>query len=223
MEEKYPIKFSLSQFILLLGVEVVVLSLVFLLGARFGKTIFPEPVQPMAANSRGFQELAPPAPRAAKAPPQQDKLVNTEEETAAGEANTGEGEDAYADIPTYEVGADGSTRPAAPQAPAPENIAVNKSLIATNVDKNTMVRFKSSGNTKFSIQVAQFFDELLASREITKLKGKGYEAYLVIDQRSSTPSFDVRVGSFGDRKLAEDFAAKMSNQENVELRVVQAE
>ena len=41
MEEKYPIKFSLSQFILLLGVEIVVLSLVFLLGARFGKAIFP--------------------------------------------------------------------------------------------------------------------------------------------------------------------------------------
>lgn len=221
MEEKYPIKFSLSQFILLLGVEVVVLSLVFLLGARFGKTIFPEPAQPLAAQQRAFQDLAPPAPKAAKAQPQHDKLVDTEE--GAEGAVPGEGEDVNQDIPTYHVGADGSTRPAPRQEPVQENLAVNKSLIATNVDKNTMVRFKSSGNSKFSIQVAQFFDELLASREITKLKSKGYEAYLVIDQRGATPSFDVRVGSFGDRKLAEDFAAKMSNQENVELRVVQAE
>lgn len=220
MEEKYPIKFSLSQFILLLGVEVVVLSLVFLLGARFGKTIFPEPTLPMAAHQRAFQDLAPPVPKAAKAPPQHDKLVDTEE-TAEGQA--AEGEEANSDIPTYQVGADGSMRPAPQQEPVQENLAVNKSLIATNVDKNTMVRFKSSGNSKFSIQVAQFFDELLASREITKLKAKGYEAFLVIDQRGATPSFDVRVGSFGDRKIAEDFASKMSNQENVELRVVQAE
>ncbi|MFO1462546.1 MAG: SPOR domain-containing protein [bacterium] len=221
MEEKYPIKFSLSQFILLLGVEVVVLSLVFLLGARFGKTIFPESNLPVAVNPRGFQDLAPPAPRV-KAPPQHDKLVDSEG-SQEGEAAQAEGEDPNQDIPTYQVGADGSLRPAPQAEPAQENIAVNKSLIATNVDKNTAVRFKSSGNSKFSIQVGEFFDELLASREITKLKAKGYEAFLVIDQRGSTPSFDVRVGSFGDRKLAEDFAAKMSNEQNVELRVVQAD
>ena len=94
MEEKYPIKFSLSQFILLLGVEVVVLSLVFLLGARFGKTIFPESAAPVASNQRGFQDLAPSAPRAAKAPPQHDKLVDTEE------AGPNEGDAALQAIPT---------------------------------------------------------------------------------------------------------------------------
>jgi len=222
MEEKYPIKFSLSQFILLLGVEIVVLSLVFLLGARFGKTIFPEGMAPVVANQRAIQDLAPQPPRMVKAPPQQDKLVNTED-AQEGEAAQAEGDEGTQDIPTYQVGADGSLRPAPQQEPVQENLAVNKSLIATNIDKNTMVRFKSSGNSKFSIQVAEFFDELLASREITKLKTKGYEAYLVIDQSGSTPSFDVRVGSFGDRHMAEQFATKMSNEQNVELRVVQAD
>ncbi|MCE9624089.1 MAG: SPOR domain-containing protein [Deltaproteobacteria bacterium] len=178
------------------------------------------------ANQRAMQELAPPARRMVKAPPQQDKLVNTEE-AQEGDAPQAEGDEAAQDIPTYQVGADGSLRPAPEQEaqgrPEPENIAVNKSLIATNIDKNTMVRFKSSGNSKFSVQVAEFFDELLASREITKLKSKGYEAYLVIDQRGATPSFDVRVGSFGDRHMAEQFATKMSNEQNVELRVVQAD
>jgi len=224
MEEKYPIKFSLSQFILLLGVEIIVLSLVFLLGARFGKTIFPESLPAVAANPPALQDLAPPAAPRVKTPPPHDKLVDSDGTQEAAAAPAAEGDDANQDIPTYQVGADGSMRPA-PQAEAPaqENIAVNKSIIATNVDKNTAVRFKSSGNTKFSIQVAQFFDELLASREITKLKNRGYEAFLVINQQGDSASFDVRVGSFGDRRQAEDFAAKMSNDEKVELRVVQAD
>ena len=217
MEEKYPIKFSLSQFILLLAVEILVMGLVFMLGARFGRSIFPDNAPTYAMQQPPvYQDLSPPlAARQAK-PPASDKLVDSE---GAEEAEVAEeGNDV---IPTYQVGADGSTRPA--EDPNDAHLAVNKSLVTTNADKNTAVRFKSSGNTKFAVHVAEFYDELLASREITKLKGKGYEAYLVIDQRGSTPSFDVRVGSFGDRKMAEDFATKMSNEQNLELRVVQAD
>ena len=217
MEEKYPIKFSLSQFILLLAVEILVMGLVFLLGARFGKSIFPEQAPAYAMQQPVYQDLAPPPvvmhqPK----PPASDKLVDSEGADPAEAAE--EGADT---IPTYQVGADGSTRPA--EDPNDSQIAVNKSIVTTNADKNTAVRFKSSGNTKFAVHVAEFYDELLASREITKLKGKGYEAYLVIDSRGATPSFDVRVGSFGDRKMAEDFATKMSNEQNLELRVVQAD
>ncbi|HKY62743.1 MAG TPA: SPOR domain-containing protein [bacterium] len=216
MEEKYPIKFSLSQFILLLAVEILVMGLVFLLGARFGKSIFPENAPSYAMQQPVYQDLAPPVAMRQPKPPASDKLVDSEG------AETPEGaEEGAGAIPTYEVGADGSTRPA--EDPEDSQIAVNKSVVTTNADKNTAVRFKSSGNTKFAVHVAEFYDELLASREISKLKAKGYEAYLVIDQRGSTPSFDVRVGSFGDRKMAEDFATKMSNAQNLELRVVQAD
>ena len=218
MEEKYPIKFSLSQFILLLAVEILVMGLIFLLGARFGRSIFPDGSQGYAMQHPPvYQDLAPPpVPMHQARPPASDKLVDSE-----GAAEAENAEEANDSIPTYQVGADGSTRPA--EDPRAEQIAVNKSIVTTNADKNTAVRFKSSGNTKFAVQVAEFYDELLASREITKLKTKGYEAYLVIDQHSQTPSFDVRVGSFGDRKTAEDFATKMSNEQNLELRVVQAD
>lgn len=216
MEEKYPIKFSLSQFILLLAVEILVMGLIFMLGARFGKSIFPDNAPTYAMQRPVYQDLAPPVAMHQPRPPASDKLVDSEGADPAEAAE--EGQDA---IPTYQVGADGSMRPA--EDPNDSQIAVNKSLVTTNADKNTAVRFKSSGNTKFAVHVAEFYDELLASREITKLKGKGYEAYLVIDQRGSTPSFDVRVGSFGDRKMAEDFATKMSNEQNLELRVVQAD
>jgi hypothetical protein len=216
MEEKYPIKFSLSQFILLLAVEILVMGLVFMLGARFGKSIFPDNAPAYAMQQPVYQDLTPPTPMRQPRPPASDKLVDSEGAEPAEAAE--EGNDA---IPTYQVGADGSMRPA--EDPNDSQIAVNKSIVTTNSDKNTAVRFKSSGNTKFAVHVAEFYDELLASREITKLKAKGYEAYLVIDQRGSTPSFDVRVGSFGDRKMAEDFATKMSNEQNLELRVVQAD
>src|SRR5262249_32216500 len=96
MEEKYPIKFSLSQFILLLAVEIVVMALVFLLGAWFGKTIFPEAVPAVAANQRPYQDLAPPPAVHAPKPPQHDKLVDSEGSADGGtaqepNANAGDG------------------------------------------------------------------------------------------------------------------------------------
>jgi hypothetical protein len=208
VEEKYPIKFSLGQFILLLGVEVVVLSLVFLLGARFGGGIFPNyPGETNQAN-RAFQGLAPPAEK-----PQADKLVDTPLEEI-GTGNAEEEETVAADAEGEENEMDVLEKP----------VQANKSLFHNPGDKNTLIRFKSSGNTRFAIEVAEYFDEVLASREITKLKVKGYEAYLVIENASSSaPSYGVRVGSFGDRKLAESYAAKMSNEQGLELRVVQVD
>ena len=81
MEEKYPIKFSLGQFILLLSVEIVVLALVFLLGARFGGTIFPVyHIDQASAVNHPYQGLEPKAKSSgeaqAKAP---GKLTDAQE------------------------------------------------------------------------------------------------------------------------------------------------
>jgi len=220
MEEKYPIKFSLGQFILLLGVEVVVLALVFLLGARFGGTIYPGFHAEQVAANHAYQGLDPREPKA-KAPAEpksSGKLTDGEEPAEA--PTVVEGQEGQAG--TDEAGAEPSEGDEAPTRQ--EKLQENKSIIGNPNDKNTAVRFKSSGNSKFAVEVGKYFDEILASREIDKLKGKGIDAYLVIDSRGgSSPSFGVRVGSFGDRKLAEDFAAKMSNEQGMELRVVQVD
>jgi hypothetical protein len=192
-EEKFPIRFSLSQFVLLLGVEVVLLVLVFLLGARSGNFIFPERYTPHTAIS-GLEPTVPPAKRS-------DRLADAENDEMEGTANDEE---------------------ALPQEGEEENIQVNKSLDHLASDKNMMVRFKSSGYSKFSIEVGQYFDEALAARQITKLKEQGYEAFMVIDQvEGGDPQFAVRIGSFGEHQIAEKFAAKMSNETGLELRVVQ--
>ncbi len=220
VEEKYPIKFSLGQFILLLGVEVVVLALVFLLGARFGGSIFNLYHQERIASQRAYQGLAPDQGNFRGAPPAPAKLVDTPEEANAQDAGEGasgqEGEE-EAENPMAQQEAE-----ALP--PPPEKLQVNKSLFHSSADKNTMIRFKSSDSSKFAIEVGKYFDELLASKQLTKLKQKGYEAYLVIENaHDAAPSYGVRVGSFGDRKMAEDFAVKMSNEQGLELRVVQVD
>jgi len=225
MEEKYPIKFSLGQFILLLSVEVVVLALVFLLGARFGGTIFPVYHSEQVAANRPYQSLEPKAKTSGEAPPKAPgKLTDVQEGAEApqaaagdgentGEANTNEDEAAAAPDP------DGADAP-----PKSEKIQVNKSLLNNPADKNTMVRFKSSGNSKFAVEVGKYFDELIASKQINQLKAKGIDAYLVIvNDQGSSPEFGVRIGSFGDRKSAEDFSVKMSNEKGLELRVVQVD
>jgi cell division septation protein DedD len=206
MEEKYPIKFSLSQFILLLGVEVIVLALVFLLGARFGGIIFPVPQQ----ESQIAHSVKPKAS-------QENKLVDSLEPPPGEVKEEGEGEN-----PSAEQEEAQGQKPA--EASQEDKLQVNKNLFDNSIDKNTMVRFKSSGNTKFAIEVGTYFDDVLASQMITKLKQKGYEAYLVIEEgHDSKPNYSVRVGSFGERKLAEDLAIKMSNQQGMELRVVQVD
>jgi len=216
MEEKYPIKFSLGQFILLLGVEVVVLALIFLLGARFGANIFPGmPADQYAAN-RAYQGLAPEnAPPAPRAKPVEKLTDVPEDEAQNGDAQDGEAAVAEGDNAEDQAGEEPPARPS--------RVGVNKSLLNSPADKNTLIRFKSSNATHFAIEVGKYFDELLASKEVSKLKNKGYEAYLTIDSSDGGHTYGVRVGSFVERKIAEDYATKMSNEQGIELRVVQVD
>lgn len=226
MEDKHPIHFSLSQFIILMAVAVVVLALVFILGARLGGQIFPEYYAAQLKAAMPLNGLAPDAQggRVLEAPPRSDQLVDTLGETAGeGEEEKELGEDA----PHMAVGPDGQVQ--ANDREEWEKVAdqynvltVNKSLIRNNVDKDTVIRFKSSGNSKFTVQVADFFDELLASQKISVLKKQGYEAYLHIkNPGSASPTYSVRMGVFSDRGLAENYASQMATKQNLELRVVE--
>lgn len=227
MEDKQPIRFSLGQFVILMGVGVVVLSLAFLLGARLGGQIFPEFFAKQCGSQTPLGRLAPEPPegRVVMAP-RSDKLVDFpegEDDEQAAEDELGE------DAPHIAVGADGKVEPVedwegegAKMAEDYDTLTVNKSLIRTNADKDTVVRFKSSGSSKFTVEVADFFDELLASQRISMLKKKGLEAYLHIKNPGSrSPSYSVRVGVFADRKRAEDYAAQLATEQNLELRVVE--
>lgn len=215
MEEKYPIRFSLGQFIVLLGVEVLVLALVFLLGARFGGGIF-EKYYAASGAADEYQALNPDTKKERKTAKKSDeKLMGpTSFEDEALDENEPAEEDLAAE--------DSDTTDPSDDTKVLE--AQKKAFANTMVDKNTMVRFKSSDNSKFAIEVGNYSEEIQASQEVARLKQKGYEAYIVIENfQENEPSFSVRVGSFGDRKTAEDFSVKMSNAQGLELRVVRVD
>ncbi len=233
MEEKYPIKFTLGQFVLLLGVAVVLFSLIFLLGARFGGQLFPDFYAKQFGTQGPLASLAPTGLSAgAKIGPKANLLVDTiEDEVVEGEEEILEEDNEAADFPEYQVGADGSVWEKNGRAEEEsenlepvesESVHVNQRLIHTKADPNTVIRFKSSGNSRFTVEVADYFDEFLASHKITELKNQGLEAYIHIkNPGSEAPTFSVRVGAFADRSLAERFATDVSNKQNLELRVVQ--
>lgn len=229
MEQKYPIQFSLGQFVILFGVAVVLLGLSFFLGARFGDKIFPEHYAYRFGTVEPYQALQPQGQPDFQGIPTSNRLMNSEEE------NFEEEEEDGAAIPHFQVDGNGAkqahqayaiTQPAMPEGWQPDEDAQNLTrppgaFVPTAADKHTVVRFKSSDFSKFSIEVAEYFDELLAAQRIRHLKEHGYEAYLHIENPNSrAPIFIVRVGAFSERTQAESFATKMSNQEKLELRVV---
>jgi hypothetical protein len=225
MEDKHPIYFSLGQFIILISVGIVVMALVFILGARLGGQIFPEFYSAQFKTPSLMASLTP-SPmegRVIEAPPRADQLVDT----LGDKENQEQGKELGDDAPHIAVGPDGKTESNDQEqwekvADQYDVLTVNKGLIRNNVDKDTVVRFKSSGNSRFTIEVANFFDELVASQKISALKKQGYEAYLYIkNPGSSSPTYSVRMGVFSDRRLADQYASQMATKQNLELRVVE--
>lgn len=222
MEEKYPIKFTLGQFILFIGVQLIIFSLVFLLGARFGGAIFPGFYAGQSSQKVSEKAVTHKEEFSGTESQKMDRLVDTLEPEP-------EENDPGAGAPHFQVGANGELESSGTEqerVPQEEEqgLAVNRRLIQNPVDKNTVIRFKSSNNSKFAVEVGEYFDEMLASRKIDQLKEKGYDAYLVIkNPQAASPSFAVRIGVFADRKMAEDFASELSNRQGLELRVVQVD
>ena len=227
MEEKHPIHFSLSQFIILTGVAIVVMALVFILGARLGGQIFPEyyaaqfksqiPLSALAPDMQGGRVFeAPRSDQLTDTPEDQQPAAQARQETELGQ-----------DAPHVKVGPNGQDEVSDQQQwDKVKNdydvLTVNKSLVRNDIDRDTVIRFKSSGNSKFTVEVANFFDELVASQKVSTLKKQGYEAYLYIKNAgSSSQAYSVRMGVFSDRRLAEEYAAQMATKQNLELRVVE--
>lgn len=217
MEQKYPIQFSLGQFVILFGVVVLLLGSSFFLGARFGDKIFPGHDTKGAASSEPYLALQPQTPLAPS------RLMGGGDLHENAEAPSQEGDS----IPHFQADANGVLTPQEPhvadQPWADQDLQAQTppAFVPTAADKHTVVRFKSSGFSKFSVEVSEYFDELLAAQRIRHLKEQGYEAYLHIENPGSrAPTFVVRVGAFAERGQAEAFATQMSNQEELELRVV---
>ena len=200
MEEKYPIHFSFSQFILLMSVGVVLLIFVFLMGAKFGAGIFSNS-QEMVAHSE-LEGLKPDQPVTPK-----NKLSSNEGNAELGQSS----------------GFGMEVNPANEAVTDHANIAVAKQVQSPLQKTNTMVRIKSSTDSIFSLEIDSISNETQAAAELEQWKRKGYPTYLALEQISGQQFYKIRVGSFGDRQDAEGYANRLREKEGVEVKIVQAE
>jgi len=72
----------------------------------------------------------------------------------------------------------------------------------------------------FTIQVGAFKDRATADSVATRLKGKGYEAYVVAPDGPEGGLFNVRVGSYPARADAERTQAKLRDEEKYKPFIV---
>jgi len=72
----------------------------------------------------------------------------------------------------------------------------------------------------FTIQVGAFKDKATADSVVTRLKGKGFAAYLVAPESDGSALFNVRVGSYPARADAERVQTKLRDQEKFKPFIV---
>jgi cell division protein FtsN len=77
-----------------------------------------------------------------------------------------------------------------------------------------------SGPSSFTIQVGAFKDKATADSVVTRLKDKGFAAYLVAPESEGSGLFNVRVGSYPARGDAERIQAKLREQEKFKPFIV---
>jgi DedD protein len=71
----------------------------------------------------------------------------------------------------------------------------------------------SSGAPSFTIQVGAFKDKASAESVVTRLKGKGFPAYVVSPEGTDGGLFNVRVGSYPVRGDAERIQGRLKDEE----------
>ena len=101
-------------------------------------------------------------------------------------------------------------------APAPA-VAPPAAKVTTPV---TTAPVAASAGQGFTIQVGAFKDKATADSVVTRLKGKGFAAYVMSPGATEGGLFVVRVGSYPQRADAERVEAKLRDQEKFRPYIV---
>jgi cell division protein FtsN len=78
----------------------------------------------------------------------------------------------------------------------------------------------AAGPASFTIQVGAFKDKATADSVVTRLKTKGFAAYLLSPESAGAGLYNVRVGSYPARADAERVQAKLRDQEKFKPFIV---
>lgn len=80
-----------------------------------------------------------------------------------------------------------------------------------------IVKVKSTGNAKFSVQVGSYPDVKEASYRVEEWKVKGYPAYMMIANLGDKGRwYRVRIGAFADKNKAGNYLEGMKGKEGIE-------
>jgi len=133
---------------------------------------------------------------------------------------------AAASVPPVTVPAPRRATPdkAAPER-APEAAPTAKPTPATKVPATKPAAAKSEAppaslESSFTIQVGAFKDKATADSVVTRLKGKGFAAYIVSPEGADPGLFVVRVGHYAARGDAERAETRLRDQEKFKPYIV---
>jgi cell division protein FtsN len=111
----------------------------------------------------------------------------------------------------------GKGAPAADPKPAP---AVTKPVAKAPPPPTKAAPTEKGGSSSFTIQVGAFKDKTTADSVVSRLKTKGFAAYLVAPESEGAGLYNVRVGSYPARADAERVQAKLRDQEKFKPFIV---
>jgi cell division septation protein DedD len=191
----HEIQLSGKQLVFLFMATTVVSVVIFLCGVLVGRGVRAERAEvtePPADLVAAAESGAPPAAEPAQPAPAEA----TPDELSYHKRLEGEGTPAETLKPAPQPSAGEPSRPAEP-APAPAPAAT-----------------PPAAREGFFVQLAALRDRNEAGALVKRLEAKGYPAYLV-DPAAGTPTpvYRVRVGTYGNRREAEQIARRLEREE----------
>jgi cell division protein FtsN len=151
-------------------------------------------------------KTVPPAKAAESKPPQPKGGESKPAETKPAEAGT-----AASKAAEGKTAESKSTRARPSEAPAPSRPAAKPAL------EGTLIKLAPG---TFSIQVGAFKDKASAESVVSRLKGKGFAAFVISPEGGDGGFFLVRVGSYVARADAERAETKLRDQEKFKPYIV---
>lgn len=230
-------RFTFGQFFALLVLEVFTLFFVFYLGARYGRDFLGLEERPAVVEGTVAEEATvittgdPEAARmadeliaTAKTPELKERIRNMIQGAQQGEERripevvaVNRREESPAPPAAPEPTPDRPVEVASTQPPAaPAEPAKPEGSTDTNV-----IRVKSPGNARYSVQVGSYPQMEEAARTVDRWKKKGYPAFMMIaDIPDRGRWYRVRLGGFESRNEATRYMQELQSREDVEALVV---
>lgn len=211
--ERFDFSLDSKQVALLVVLGLVILVLVFALGVIIGRGLQHPEMPAVAAQGEAVEsETADPVTETTD-------LAVAAPETPAG-ANEAPVLKFYANGASQPVREMPMTRQSASKPARPAAVEESVPKAATKKPAPVVNETKSSSKAVFTIQVSAFQDKNQADQLVSRLKRKGYDAFIT---RAAIPGkgtwYRVRVGRYASRDEAQAVAATLKRKEGISTYV----